>query len=841
MPPSAALSVLKKSQEKEAAAATTEAQAGEQLEQAPAADLEEGEQQGVFGFDGKPLGNAYADGDEITTNGIITNTIFANNAGFNIIEISVPRHSGTVVVAGPSVLENRLKLGEHVQVEGVWRTNSKYGRQIKAYGIAAVPQISADSIKQWIRHGNVPKVGIKTAEKLVKHFGDDLVSVMDSPEALITAGISEIAATSIANAWSDTSSEPKNAIMLWLFGLGIGVKTAHKILKEYGIEARQRIEADPWSMAREITGIGFIKADEIALATGADLNSTSRIHAALRYVVENAADQGHCGLVAHNLVKRSLSLLSFSTDQKDRVADVLKEMIRNGELRYVAGVPPIVMPRGLFDRETFVAQRLAELAAENRNSDRTMTLEAAETLYKHVMRDAPPEFKPDPSQEKAMITAIQSKNMIITGGPGTGKSTIIRYLLEALALKARNAGEDMPVVALLAPTGKASQRQTEITRGTPALAFASTVHSFLRAGTSKPDIWSPYVAPGPDDDIRDPDLMVFDEGSMLDLYLTASILNQIDFERTQVIFEGDVNQLPSVGPGKILHDMINSGALPVVALNQVHRQGPESAVAQAAALISQGKMPPKEMENDFYRVIECGSDDVEKTVLKLLTEDFPEMGYTSQVHVQTMAPQYAGSAGIDVLNTSIRNCLNPRTIRTHKLRFGEMEFCPGDKVIQKKNDKEKGVVNGDIGFVESLTISKDENDNPNGNNYDTAIVRFSDDRRVRFEGSQVKTLRPANVISIHGFQGSEIPVSVTVIDRQATHMLKRNLVFTALTRGKVRSYIVGQRDTIERAIQRTDDLKRHSRLSEKTQHFMRNIAELVDSDTADQTPANKQP
>lgn len=710
-----------------------------------------------------------------SVSGTVKRIVFrAKDSGFNVLLLEAQGFVDPIKVVGQGP---ELNEGEVVTATGKWRKHKKFGRQFSAELIHPSQPSTESGMKTYLSSKAIDGIGEVYAEKLVKTFGDQLFNVVEfEPKRLLeVSGIGKKRAQKIKETW-DRDSHRRDTL-LFLHNHGIGGGLANRIYQAYGQSTIKKVAKNPYQLSRDIRGVGFRTADTIALKTGFEPNDIRRVRAGLLHLLGEAANQGNCGMSVAELADGAAELLGINVDLANEGIDaefedggMVKSVIE--ENKACAFLPEI------FLAEEEIANRVKALR-EGHPPWKTIDCDLA---IPWVERGS--EFELGDSQEKAIRVAVSEKFTVITGGPGVGKTTIVNAILKILS--AVNVK-----INLCAPTGRAARRMSEAT-GRPAL----TVHRLLqfepKNGRFHHDSDSPLKC----------DLLIVDEASMVDASLMSALLSAVP-SHAAVILVGDVDQLPSVGPGRVLGDIIDSGCVPVFRLIEVFRQAAASRIILNAHRINSGTIPdlgrPAE-GSDFYFVPAEEPEDAVEKVLKLVCERIPDrFGMDPVRDTQVLCPMIRGSVGVQSLNRQLQNALNPDRQKIVE-RYGR-SYGIGDKVMQTHNNYEDSVFNGDIGFVVDIDA-----DNESVN------IDF-DGRLVEMEFNNLDGVMPAYAVTIHKSQGSEFPAVVIPIMNQHYVMLKRKLLYTGVTRGKNLVVLVGQSEAIRIAVHgRSSGRPRLSRL-----------------------------
>ncbi len=666
-----------------------------------------------------------------------------------------------------------LSPGEHLRLEGRWDNHPKHGSQFKAEVCEQTLPATVAGIQSYLGSGMIKGIGPKLAERIVGHFQENTFDVIEAqPERLLDVpGIGMDRLQKIAAAWVEQKQVKE--IMVFLHSYGVSTNLAVKIYKTYGEAALETVQKNPYQLERDIYGVGFKTADRIAQALGLSLEHPSRIEAGIVYALNEMIEDGHVYVPRELLAQRAVELLGVPPEsispaleklaQDDRVrADMVPAAV-NGEPKTDEKVSdpqsdykiPAIYLTPLYFGEKGVAERLRKLSRAGTGSN-----ESIDPFSRGLSEE----------QRSALEMALAHPVSILTGGPGTGKTTCLKALIAAL--ESRNKR-----YALASPTGRAAKRLSEAT-GHPA----STIHRLLEYSPVegfKRNEESPLQV----------DFLIVDEASMLDLLLTHNLLKALR-PGMQLLFVGDVDQLPAVGAGDVLRNLIRSGMVPVTRLHTIFRQAADSQIITNAHLINQGKMPvfPKDGSDFFLFPADEAAAAADWTV-QVVSERIPQkFGFDALRDIQVLAPLYRGPAGVIVLNERLQEKLNPPTPKKSERQLFGTLFRLGDKVMQTQNNYDKDVYNGDIGFIHAID----------------AVEHFLrvdfDGRLVPYDWSEADQLTLAYAVSVHKAQGSEFPVIVMPIVTQHYMMLQRNLLYTAVTRARKLCVLTGSRRAISIAV-----------------------------------------
>jgi exodeoxyribonuclease V alpha subunit len=710
-------------------------------------------------------------------------TYYNEENGYCVLRVKVPDQKDLVTVVGHS---SSVTPGEYIESTGQWIQHRDFGTQFKANLIRMIHPSTLEGIEKYLGSGMVKGIGPHFAKKLVEAFELDVFTVIENtPEKLRTVpGIGPARIQKITSAWQD--QKIIRDIMVFLQSHGISTSKSVRIFKTYGQDAISQVSSNPYQLAKDIHGIGFKSADTIASHLGISKTSMMRARAGVNHVLLERVGGGHCAYPEEDLIVESNILLEIDIPT---IKNAIELEVQEGSLfRESIEETPCLYPASIYRCETEATKLLLSLKA----SQTPWKEVHAETALAWVQSFLKIELAP--LQKEAVETSLRNKVLVITGGPGTGKTTLTRSIVSILQ-------EKKVRITLCSPTGRAAKRLSECTG-----LEAKTIHRLLGFDPKKQNFIYNQNNPLPTD------LLIVDEASMIDIALLYSLLKAIP-KQAAVILVGDVDQIPSVGPGTVLKSIIDSGIIPTIRLTQVFRQATESRIIQAAHRINQGQMPDtesKEKNSDFYFIQSEDPTLAVQKIIDLVSNRIPKaFGLNPIRDIQVLCPMNRGQIGGRALNLELQKSLNSKS-STKIERFG-LTFSPGDKVMVIANDYDKEIFNGDIGIIQSLDLVEQE-----------AVIDF-DGREVLFEFNEMDILSLAYATSIHKAQGSEYPAVVIPVFMQHYMMLKRNLIYTGITRGKKLVILIGQKKALGIAIRTKNQGTRWSNLS----HWLRSSI-LVD-------------
>ena len=705
--------------------------------------------------------------------GLIERVTFHNEeTGFCVVRVKVDGHRDLVTVVGRA---SSINAGEWLTAEGAWIQDRDHGTQLKAELLHTSAPTSREGIEKYLASGLIKGIGPVYAKKLVEKFGEGVFDIIDRESVRLeqVRGIGAERRRTIRTAWAE--QKIVREIMVFLHSNGVSTSRAVRIYKTYGDEAVEKVRANPYLLARDISGIGFKTADDIARKLGIPEDSILRARAGLSHALSEAGGNGHCALPKEVLLKNAADLLAMDSLILQRA---LSEMLAESELEEdgITGEDLIFLPP-IRRAEIEVASRLARLAEARAEYPEIDADKAIAWLKEKKSIDLAP------SQAEALRRALVSCVLVITGGPGVGKTTLVNSILTLLRAKQVKC-------FLCAPTGRAAKRLSETTG-----LEAKTIHrllEFQNAGFSR----------NPSNPL-DCDLLVADETSMMDVQLMSKLLQALP-ARAHLILVGDVDQLPSVGPGAVLGDIIRSGTVPVVRLTEIFRQASSSRIIVNAHRINSGAMPESEKDSDFFFIEREEPESVPSTILELVAERIPKKWKLDpRRDIQVLCPMNRGSLGTAQMNRILQERLNPKRNGDPSVEKFGWEFRVRDKVIQTRNNYDKEVFNGDIGEIFKI------------DDFEREVVITFDGREVVYDFNELDEVSLAYAITIHKSQGSEFPVVVMPLAMQQYLLLQRNLVYTGITRGRRLVVLVGQKKALQTAVRNVSAVRRYTALEKR--------------------------
>lgn len=714
----------------------------------------------------------------ITLDGNVEKIIFHNPLnGFTIARLKTPMNAELVTIVGTLP---PISPGEELKVKGLFQNNKSHGRQFAVKEVQVTTPQDVRALEKFLGSGVISGIGPEYAKRIIEQFGEKTLSIIDeNPEALLNvSGIGKKKLLKIEASWEEHKAI--RSLLIFLARYSISPSFAFKIFKKYGSLAISKIEENPYRLAQDIPGIGFKSADLIALKMGFEKTSAFRIDSGIEFLLLEEAKLGHTcapkdtfSLHAEKILEVDKNLIEEGFSRLKASSRILEEMIDKKVFLWI---------KGIYLSEMGIAKEIFRLL-EAPPIMRSIDIDKAVPWVEEKLS-----LKLAEKQKEAVSLAFKEKLLILTGGPGTGKSTITKAIL-AIAEKITRR------IALAAPTGKAAKRLTEITR-----REAYTLHSLLQYDPREGGFRRGHKNPIP------ADLFIVDESSMIDTSLMYHLLKAIP-DHAKLILVGDVDQLPSIGPGNVLKDLLESNAIAKVRLNEIFRQAAHSKIITNAHRINEGKFPDIKVSSDDFMFYQIESpEEALKQLIELASRILPRsFGFRPLEDIQVLTPMKRGLLGTENLNLALQEALNPNG---EKLSIGSIPFAVGDKVIQTRNNYEKEVFNGDIGKV--IDLNREKN---------SLTIAF-DEKKIEYETMELDELMLAYAISIHKYQGSEAPCILCPIHTSHFIMLARNLLYTAITRGKKQVVLVGTPKAIALAVGNDQARKRFTGLKQRLNDFL---------------------
>lgn len=699
--------------------------------------------------------------------GLVEHIIFESKDGaFTVFRLKTDE--GIVVTA--TAKQSAPLPGEELKVQGQWVEHVRFGRQLQVVACEVLPPSSLKGIERFLASGAIKGIGPSLAKRLISEFGKKTLAIIErEPHKLLAVeGIGKKKAELMHQSYVEQAELREIKIFLETYGIGGGY--AARIGARYGSDALRIIKNNPYRLAKEVSGIGFRIADRIALALGFEKNDERRLAAGLEFALYQAAQSGHACLPETVLASETAKLLQSDPFE---TATELRQRLRNGDLCFEEtneGV--LVYPQALYEAECRICERLKELQKKAPVLNRPIHLEE---LGRQMELAA--------AQAEALDKVLAHGVLILTGGPGTGKTTTVKSILAVLDQLGQK-------VLLGAPTGRAAKRLAEAT-GREAM----TLHRLLEASGSE---GSPFFARCADKPL-DADAVIVDEVSMMDLLLSAHLLDALP-NGCRLVLVGDVDQLPSVGPGTVLRDLLRSDVLPVVRLTEIFRQAQQSPIVRNAHHINRGLALELTTEGDFSFLPVESSVQAAERIVRLCLAELPDTGYDVLRDVQVLSPMHRFPCGVENLNRLLQEALNP-PLGFEEVTQGQQIFRVGDKVMQTRNNYSKNVFNGDIGFIRWIEQGL------------TCVAYPEGD--VVYGKDELEELMLSYAMSVHKSQGSEYAVVIIPLLSEHAIMLQRNLLYTAVTRAKERVILIGSRRALNTALANERTRKRYSLLAER--------------------------
>lgn len=713
--------------------------------------------------------------------GTVDTIIFASQDNrFTVLKLSPEKLSTqiTVTLNGIAPL-----IGQLLEIEGEWVKHPKFGQQFKATTYKTVAPTEISGIEKFLASGAINGIGPAMAKKIVAEFGEKTLEIIaKSPNELLKVpGIGKKTAEKISTSYLEQSELTE--IMVWLENHGISNTYAGKIFAKYGSFAIDIMEKDIYRLFQDIEGIGFLTADKLAFNLGIQREDKRRIISGIDYALMQLCNNGHCCIPEMALVDKTAKILQVNNQI---IFTILKERIDIGSLNTeVVGGETLIYPPYLYYAEKKVATRLLQLqqATEPLSEDNL-------SLFIKVW-EKDNQIQLAQKQKEAIKACLHHGVLVLTGGPGTGKTTVIKGILSILKAQGLK-------IRLAAPTGRAAKRLSETT-GQKAL----TIHRLLEANNLAQDDNLQLGFSKDIDDQLDADVIILDEVSMVDIVLMHHFLNAVP-DGCRIILVGDTDQLPAVGPGSVLKDIIRSQKVPAIRLDEIFRQAQTSMIIQNAHIINAGRLPDLRKQYSDFVFYELNDDtSITQKILDLCTKDLPHEGFDVLKDVQILSPMHRFLCGVENLNLMLQEQLNPKK-NQDELKYSSQTFRVGDKVMHIRNNYQKNVFNGDIGFIQDV------------NNEKLTVDYF--DHIVTYKKNELNELTLAYASSVHKSQGSEYKVVIIPLSTSHYIMLQRNLLYTAITRAKQKVIIIGSKKALMTAIQSNRTQKRYTLLAERLAH-----------------------
>lgn len=734
-------------------------------------------------------------------NGIVESIVFkSSDTGYTVIKFRENNIIHTAVGVLPHVKE-----GQNLKITGSWVNHSQFGKQFKVEECEEILPTSKDGIEKYLSSGIIQGIGPVTAKKIVNKFGEDTLNILDNNIERLKEieGIGKKKLETIIESYRE-QRELKN-ITIFLQTHGLSVNQCLKIYKKYGASSVDTVKNNPYILCDEISGIGFKTSDKIARSLGIEIDSPFRIQSGIRYVINEFCANGHTFMPKDELIKEVSNVLTVS-------GDIIEENIKNAALDRKIKLEKVNDKEGVFTIPNYycelgITNRILTLAISNFQD---ISVDVDHLILQFEKKN---NITFAESQKDAIISAFQNGIEIITGGPGTGKTTIIKCIIEIF--------ETCGLKVLLgAPTGRAAKRMSESTG-----KEATTIHRMLDMGVFEKEE-SVFVTNAEEHSLE-ADVVIIDEASMIDITLMNALLKSIKVG-TRLIIVGDVDQLPSVGAGNVLNDFIESGFTKVVRLKEIFRQGKESMIVVNAHKINKGEMPKlNEKGTDFFFIRNDIQEGILNTIIDLINTRLPKFNsnWDKLKSIQVLVPMKKGVLGVTNLNERIQNVLNPKAHYKKEKEFRSMVFREGDKVMQIKNNyslkwtriagkgehEGLGVFNGDMGFIESIDLEGKK-----------LSIIFDDERRVIYDFMYLDELDLAYAITIHKSQGSEFPVVIIPAYMGAPLLMNRNLLYTGITRAKEMVVVVGIPKALKYMVDNTRSMERYSSLNWRIKEVISN-------------------
>lgn len=713
-------------------------------------------------------------------------TFHSEESGYSVVRLKTPAAFDLVTVVGSFA---NIQPGQTLQLMGLWREHPVYGPQFQVVRYTETKPATLTGMEKYLGSGLIKGVGPVTAKRIVAHFGLETLDIIENQISRLieVPGIAKKRIAKIQAAWE--SQKAIKEVMVFLQGHGVSTTYAVKIFKQYGEKAIATVTNNPYQLATDIYGIGFLTADKIARQLGIAPDSPERYRAGIQYVLSEAAENGHCFLPQPQLIDTALEQLKTETHQPDSLdlSEIVSQMTKEQQLQVEESPekihPPLCYKPAFFHTEQNLATQLKTLLANPLSVD----LPRVQNWIERFTASRGIELSPQ--QLQAVEMAASSRVMILTGGPGCGKTFTTHTIVSLWKAMGKS-------IALAAPTGRAAQRLSEMTG-----LEAKTIHRLLefdpKTMSFKRDL----------DNLLPAEAIVVDEASMLDLFLGHSLIKAVSLN-AQLLLVGDTDQLPSVGPGNVLRDLIGSNQVPVVRLTQVFRQAQASAIIGAAHNINRGHYPNIEPVSNTPQsdCLWIGAPEPEhgvQVICDLISDLIPQLGFNPAADVQVLSPMTRGMVGTRNLNKVLQELINPPSPEKAELVRGGTTLRVGDRIIQQVNDYDREVFNGDLGVVTNINTEEQE-----------VTVQYTT-KTVSYDLADLNEIALAWAVTIHKSQGSEYPVVLMPLYMQHYLMLSRPLLYTGLTRAKSLAILVGPKKAIAIAVRQVEDQQRYTRLRER--------------------------
>lgn len=730
--------------------------------------------------------------DEIVIEGAVERIVYVNEEDqYTVAKIQEGSKRSLTTIVGNFA---SISPGETLRLKGRWVNSKSYGEQFHVNGYMSIMPATVNAIRKYLGSGLIKGIGPRFAERIVNRFGVDTLNIIENDinRLSIIEGIGKKRMSWIQNAWIEQKGIRE--IMIFLQSCGVGSSNAVKIYKEYGSDSISVLKENPYKLAMDITGIGFKTADRIAQKMGIPFNSGVRVKAGIVFLLQQVTDEGHVFYPYEDVIRRSMNILAVTREDVSKAIEELKET--NVIVIEDANRLPVYL-KGYYLTEISVSERLVQISKFLSPFPPINIEKAISWISERLLINLAD------GQKMAIRAAIEDKVIVITGGPGVGKTTVINAIIKIFEVKGLK-------ILLAAPTGRAAKRLSEATGKN-----GMTIHRLLKF-----NVRNKRFEFNEDNPLK-ADVFIIDEVSMVDILLMHHLVKAIPLD-AKLILVGDIDQLPSVGPGNVLKDIINSKVIATIRLTEIFRQASQSLIVENAHRINNGKypiLPYKPMKNsdlkwssgeiqysDFYFIGREDPKDIVDTIKHLCRYEIPaRFGLDPFKDIQVLTPMHKGEVGATALNRELQEALNPQQPFVVCL---SRKFCVKDKVMQIRNNYEKDVFNGDIGRIVGI------------NKVDAELLVEFDDKRVSYDFSELDELVLAYAITVHKSQGNEYPAIILPLSIQHYIMLQRNLIYTAITRGKRLVVIVGMKRAVAIAVSNNKISARYTRLQELLKKFV---------------------